>query len=398
MIAVEEVRKLLADHIPPPIPVVLPLQEAVNLVLAADVVSPMDVPSFDNSAMDGYAFAFSSYQEGVPLKISHSIQAGDPALPVLKAGEAARIFTGAPIPTGADTVVMQEKTEVNHQFLQVLDDGLKKGGNVRLRGTQTAAGDKVLKAGTRLKAGMIGLLASLGLHEVSVYAPPRIGIMVSGKELVKPGNPLQSGQIYESNSYALQAALADMALQPRLMTTVDDEEEEIFSTISDFLIQCEVLIITGGISVGDYDFVQQALERAGVEKILYKVKQKPGKPLYCGRKGGTMVFALPGNPGAVLSCFYQYVKPSIRQMKGLKNTFEHEQILRLSAEVQKRQGLTYFMKGKRDGEEVEVLQGQESYKLNAFAESDCLVELEEGKEIFRKGEMVKVYPLEDGAF
>ena len=111
-----------------------------------------------------------------------------------------------------------------------------------------------------------------------------------------------------------------------------------------------------------------------------------------------MVFALPGNPGAVLSCFYQYVKPAIRQMKGLKNTFEHKQFLKLVADVQKRQGLTYFMKGKREGEEVEVLQGQESYKLNAFVESDCLVELEEGKEYFKKGELVKVYPLEDGAF
>ena len=398
MIPVDEAKKLLSSNIPAPRPVVLPLGQAIHHVLAADIDAPMDVPSFDNSAMDGYAFAFNSYQEGSPLKVNHTIQAGDTSLPVIKAGEAARIFTGAPVPDGADTVVIQEKTEVNDQLLHVLDDGLKKGANVRLRGTQTAAGEKVLSAGTRLKAGMIGLLSSIGLKEVSVYAPPRIGIIVSGKELVKPGNPLKPGQIYESNSFALQAALADMALQPQLMTSVDDDEEEIFTTISDYLSQCEVLIITGGISVGDYDFVQQALERACVEKILYKVKQKPGKPLYCGRKENTMVFALPGNPGAVLSCFYQYVKPSIRQMKGLPNAFAAEGFLKLSADVQKRQGLTHFMKGKREGEEVRVLQGQESYKLNAFAESDCLVELEEGKEHFVKGEVVKVYPLEDGAF
>ncbi|WP_017730924.1 molybdopterin molybdotransferase MoeA [Nafulsella turpanensis] len=398
MIPVDEAKKLLSKHIPAPCPVVLPLEEAVNHVLASDIEAPMEVPSFDNSAMDGYAFAFADFQTEKPLKISYTIQAGDTRLPVLKRGEAARIFTGAPIPEGADSVVMQEKTEVNNQLLQVLDNGLKKGGNVRRKGTQTAMGEKVLKAGTRLKAGMIGLLASLGLKEVSVYTAPKIAVIVSGKELVKPGNPLQPGQIYESNSFALQAALAEMGIKSPLLSSIDDEAEETFNAIAQYLEKCELLLITGGISVGDYDYVHQALERAGVEKIFYKVKQKPGKPLYCGRKRNTLVFGLPGNPGAVLSCFYQYVKPAIRQMKGMKNTFEAEGLLKLSANVQKRQGLTHFMKGKMEGEEVTVLQGQESYKLNAFAESDCLVELEEGKEHFAKGEMVKVYPLEDGAF
>lgn len=394
MISVEEAKRLLIENIPKPHSIYIPLEKASQCILAEDVSSPMDVPSFDNSAMDGYAFDFGSYQQGMPFALTYIIQAGDTYLPVLKPGEAARIFTGAPLPEGTDTVVMQEKVEVKDNRIIIQDAALKKGSNVRLKASQTAVDDKVLMAGTALKPGIIGLLASMGLAEVKVFAAPRIGVIVTGKELIKPGNKLVFGQIYESNSYTLQAALSEMSLSPYLSTSVDDDETKILTTIAEYLRVCDLLLITGGISVGDYDFVQRALEKSGVEKIFYKVKQKPGKPLYCGRKDKTMVFGLPGNPAAVLTCFYEYVKPCIKSMKGMKNSFDNQISLRLSDDVTKREGLTHFMKGKIAKEEVIVLHSQESYKMDSFVESDCLIQLEEERHTYKRGEKVKVHPID----
>lgn len=362
-------------------------------MLAEDIYSPLDMPAFPQSAMDGYALNFASLEPGVPLPVTHIIQAGATELPVLRPGEAMRIFTGAPVPEGADTVVMQEKTEARDGFVRVLDADLKPGANVRPVASQTAKGELAAKAGTRLGPGSLGLLASLGVADVTVFANPSTGILVTGKELVEPGRELALGQVYESNSITLRAALAEAGITPQLVQRVDDEADQTFEAISAGLASCQLLLITGGISVGDYDFVHGALERAGVETVFYKIKQKPGKPIYLGKKGDSLVFGLPGNPASVLSCFYQYVVPCIRKMKGLAPNTESTMLRNLSADFRKKPGLTHFMKGKLDGGYVQVLHSQESYKMNAFTEADCLVELEEEKELFRQDESVRVYPL-----
>ncbi len=392
MISVEEARMLLIHNLPTAQSTLVALREASQRILAEDIYAPMNVPSFDNAAMDGYAFAFDSYQKGLLYLGDHVIQAGETKIPVLQSGEVARIFTGAPIPEGADTVVMQEKVSVAGKAIAILEDAVQ-GTNIRREASQTAVHEKVIAAGNKLSPGVIGLLASLGLPKVKVYTKPRVAIIVTGNELVAPGDILRRGQIYESNASTLVAALHDLYTTPHLMEIVADDPAKIKAVIDSFLPQCDMLIITGGISVGDYDFVQDALAQAGVQKIFYKVKQKPGKPLYSGKKNSTLVFGLPGNPAAVLTCFYQYVAPCIKGMQGVGDFFEHHVRRRLTAAVHKKVGLTHFMKGRMEGEAVTVLSSQESYKLDAFVATNCLVELEEGGQFYDKGAMVAVYPI-----
>ncbi len=393
MISVHEAKSLVLSHTPPPVPVRVPLERATGLVLAEDIFSPLDIPPFRQSSMDGYAFRWEGFRAGTPLPVTGTVQAGATSLPAPGPGEAVRIFTGAPVPEGADTVVMQEKVEVSGTTIRILDPGISPGDNVRPRGSQTAGGDLVLKAGVRLGPGSVGLLAGLGLTEINVFGTPRTGILLTGRELVPPGHPLQPGQVYESNSFSLRAALSEAGIAPHLIANVDDEPEQTFEAIASGLASCQLLLVTGGISVGDYDFVHGALRRNGVETIFYKVKQKPGKPLYCGRRGDTLVFGLPGNPGSVLSCFYQYVVPAIRIMTGRDPGFAHELYRKLAGDFTKNPGLTHFVKGRITGDEVTVLHAQESYKMNAFSESDCLIQLDEDRDRFRKGEPVQVYPL-----
>ncbi len=393
MISVTEARKLLLEHIPAPATILLPLTQASGYVLAEDISSPLDMPSFPQSAMDGYALHYGSWQSGKALPVTHIIQAGATELPTLQPGEAMRIFTGAPVPPGADTVIMQEKVEVQGNTILLNDPGLQQGTNVRPVASQTAKGDLAAKTGTRLSPGSIGLLASLGIKEVKVYAAPLTGIIVTGKELVAPGQPLQLGQVYESNSVTLRAALAEGGITPALVKHVDDEPELIHNSIVQALESCNLLLITGGISVGDYDFVQGALQKAGVEPVFYKIKQKPGKPLYLGKKGDTLVFALPGNPASVLSCFYQYVIPAIRQLKGLSPYSASASYKTLAADFSKKGILTHFVKGRCNADTVSILHSQESYKMNAFVESNCLVELPEEQSEFKAGEQVQVHML-----
>lgn len=394
MISVTEAIQLIQAQLPPSREVRLPLEKSLGMVSAAAIYSPIDVPGFEQSAMDGYAFDFESWANGLPLEIVGTIQAGALDVPVLAKGKAVRIFTGAPLPEGADTVVMQEKVEVIGNQVLIKDEQLAKGANVRKRASQTATGECVLAPNSPLNPGIIGLLAGLGIREVQVYAKPRIALIVTGKELVQPGNPLQFGQVYESNSYTLRAALSALQLEIEQLVRVGDELSETIAALSDLGDGYDFLILTGGISVGEFDYVQAALTAIGVEKILYKIRQKPGKPMFVGKKQGQMIFALPGNPAAVHTCFYRYVQPAIRQFMGYSDTFLPTHRLRLNQDFHKKNTLSHFLKARMlaDGT-VDILPNQESYKMNAYVETNGLVLIEEEQQECRKGEWVSFYGL-----
>jgi len=387
MISVSEARKLIDENCKGGRSEVMRLIDALDRALSDDVVSPMDTPPFHQSAVDGYAFSFKDWDGKSKLEVAGEVQAGNVFTAEIKPRQAIRIFTGAPVPAGLDTVVMQEKIEVQGDQMTIKDPLLVAGANVRLQGSQTKIGDVVLKKSHRLTPASISFLASLGITEVPVFAHPHIRIIVTGKELVAPGGIIHEGQIFESNSFALKTALKAMGISPVSAEIVEDDEVLIMEAITRAL-DSDIVILTGGASVGLYDLVPSSLAKCGVKEIFHKVKQKPGKPFYFGTYGDVLVFALPGNPAAVLSCFYEYITPAIGKFTGRQYHKRLKMIL--AHDFQRKPGLTQFMKGKTKANTVFILDHQESYLMNSFAHADALVELEEDREVILKGDLVNV--------
>ena len=371
--------------------VTIPLLESLGMTLSEPVVSAVDMPPFDQSAMDGYAFQFEAFAPEKPFRVMGEIPAGEQAALMPAPGEAMRIFTGAPVPEGTDTVVMQEKVRVDGELILIEDFQLKKGSNVRPRGSQTKLGETALEAGTKLTPAAIGLLAGLGITHVKVWAKPKICLLITGSELATPGVQLVGGQVYESNSFTLTAALQELNIQPTLVFRSEDNEGLITSYLTAGIEQCDLVIVTGGISVGDYDLVKKSMDNCQVETVFYKVKQKPGKPLFFGKYQQKLLFGLPGNPSAVLTCFYEYIVPAIEKMSGKMGPSRRVTKKILTEAFTKRSGLTYFLKGKIEGNEVLPLHAQESYQMSSFAFADCLIVLEENRTDYEKGEMVEVH-------
>lgn len=368
----------------------LPLNEAQNLFLAEDIVAPINVPSFNQSAMDGYAFNYRDMHD--ELEIVDEIPAGDTRTVGINQGEAVRIFTGAMVPIGCDTVVMQELTEVNENRLKVKDEGLKLGGNIRSEGHQIQSGALALQKGTKITPAAIGFLTSLGITQVKVCKLPKVSLLVTGDELVKPGNELTKGEIYESNTLMLRGALNEFGIEPRIESLPDDFDRT-KAAIEVALTHSDIVLLSGGISVGDYDYVRPALLENRVEELFYKVKQKPGKPLFFGRKKDKLIFALPGNPAAALNCFYVYVYSIINHFIGCPNPALKNGTAVLQNEYKKKSGRAEFLKAVVKGNEVTFLDGQGSDVLLSFANANCLVYLPNEKEQIAHGETVEIYHL-----
>lgn len=387
MIGVHEAKKIILDHCTASTIEELPLDKAGCHILAAPVYSTIDSPPFDQSAMDGYAFSFDQWDKRSALFVAGEVQAGNYVTIPLKPNQAIRIFTGAPLPAGTDTVVMQEKVSVAGTSIIIKDDRVQKGINMRIRGSQTKKNEMALPGNHFLSPASVSFLASLGIDTVKIYSAPVISIIVTGSELIEPGHEIKEGKIYESNSFGLAAALAMMNITPASVEVVGDDENKIVTAIRGQL-QSDIILLTGGVSVGDYDFVASALNKCGVKNIFHKVRQKPGKPLYFGKHDHTLIFGLPGNPASVLTCFYEYVSDAISSFT--KKEYGKKIKLPLANGYTKKQGLTYFLKGKISSNDVLILNNQESYMMNSFAEADCIIELEEDKENFKKGDVVTV--------
>ncbi len=390
MISTEEAKELISENSIQLPSVIVPLEKTAGLILANDIYASINIPTFPQSGMDGYAIAFASI--GKPIVMAGEQAAGTNLYTNLKPGTAIRIFTGAVVPEGADTVVVQEKSKVADGFLQIGDDKLKQGDNVRLQGTEIAKGELALPAGSLITPPAIGFLAGMGIASVEVIPNPRVSIIVTGNELQNPGTMPEFGKVYESNSFALRAALKQLHIHDITIYKSEDNPETLTKTLKDALEKSDMVLMTGGVSVGDYDFTVMVSENCGVQKIFHKIKQKPGKPFFFGKKENILFFGLPGNPASVLTCFYEYVITALQKMTCQKMQLEIKQVP-VSSAYKKPSGMTHFLKGIFDGEKVHLPTGQESYKLNSFASANCLVMIPESVMEITAGEKVEIHLL-----
>lgn len=389
MISVTEAKRILEENTELLNTEKVCVSDAAGRCLAADVFSPVDSPSFNNSAMDGYAVAFKP--EVNEYRIAAEITAGNGSMINIKSGEAARIYTGAPVPAGADTVIKQEDVSLKNDSITFDFNSVKAGSNIRKIAEQCKSGDLILNKGCFITPGVSGLLSSVGITEIETYALPKVNIITTGSELINPGETLSFGKVYNSNRNIIENYLRLIGISGITVYHVTDDAEKLTGLVDLALRNSDVLLISGGISVGDYDFVHQALESNGIASLFYKLRQKPGKPIFAGKIGKKLVFGLPGNPASVTSCMNQYVKPCLQQMSGRANAFEPSLKLPLSHAYSKTTPFTNILKAKVENSSVKILDGQASFDLSAFAEANAFVLLPEYKTSFNKNDNVEVY-------
>ncbi len=341
MLSREEAWGLIAGRARPLTAETLRLDEAVGRVLAADVICAIDIPGFDRSAMDGYALRAADAPGR--LRLVGEVAAGGAGDFEVGPGEAARIFTGGAIPRGADAVERQEVVAAADGVVSI-DHDLPPGLNVRYRGEDVPAGTTILPAGTVVTPHALSAIAASGTGAVSVYRRPRAAILATGDELVRPGEDLGPGQIYETNTVALRTLVERTGAQAVDLGIAPDDPREIERRIAGGLRTCEVLLVAGGVSVGEHDHVKGALDRAGVEELFWRVRIKPGKPLFCGLTGnGKWAFGLPGNPLSGVVGFLAFVAPLLRRLAGEADAVEPRVQVRTTAEIEPVDGRTTYL-------------------------------------------------------
>ncbi|MFM2476582.1 gephyrin-like molybdotransferase Glp [Celerinatantimonas sp. MCCC 1A17872] len=361
--------------------------------LAKSAKAASAMPGFANSAMDGYAFAYKDLATHQSLTITQKILAGDTNQHKITSGECARIMTGAPMPQGADTVVMQEHTQTNGSQLTLVKPP-KEHANVRLPGDSIAEGATVAEQGDLLNAAHIGLLASIGTAQVECYQPITVGLFSTGDELKAPGEPLQFGQIYDSNRAMLTAMLERLPVKIIDFGAIDDSLEHISDVLLKANEQCDVIISSAGVSVGTADFTKDALEKLG--KIeFWKVAMKPGKPFAFGQLSDSYFFGLPGNPVSAAVTFLQLVKPALEKLGGGKVQLQPQWQAKASAKFKKKPGRTDFQRAiasvNSEGQwEVKPIGSQSSASLLSFTQANCFAVLELERGAIEPGENVTI--------
>lgn len=363
----------------------LSIDKANRSILFQDIYAPINMPPFRQSAMDGYAI---NLHDELKYALVGEVKAGDGHQPKLKKGESVRIFTGAPVPDSANAVVMQEKVNVDIDKI-IIQSNPAKEHNIRPLGEQVKKGDLALKKGTKLTPAAIGYLSSLGITQVLVYKKPSIALITTGNELVEAGKSLAFGKIYESNSTMLKSALLHIGFDNVSIHKIDDNYDDTYNVLQDVIVKNDMIIITGGISVGDYDFVGKALKTLDIEEVFYKVNQKPGKPLFFGKNKNTLLFALPGNPAAALSCFYIYVYTALKNMTGLNDILT--KVMAISdSNFEKKGDRPQFLKAIYKDGKVTILEGQSSAMLQTFAISNALVKMTSDFDRIEVNDMIEV--------
>lgn len=395
MIHVREALDCILRHTPRTGGEQVSLPEAHGRVLYVDVTARRHVPPFRNSAMDGYAVRGGDLgpAEGpIRLRVLETVAAGGiPSQPVSE-GTATRIMTGAVVPEGADTVVRVEDTHETGEMVEIVTPP-KPGANVRHPGEDVKVGEQVLRRGRTLRPADVGLLASIGLATVEVGRRPRVAIISTGDELVEVGQPLAPGQIVNSNAYTLAAAVEEAGGTPTVLGIVRDDPESIRAAFAE-ACRADVVLSTGGVSVGSFDYVRQILTDLGYEEQFWKVAQKPGKPLTFGKVGDALVFGLPGNPVSSLVCFYLYVSPALRTMMCSEHVFLPTVTATMAETLRKAHGLTEFVRctlgGRPDDYRVRSTGTQSSGVLRSLSLGDGLAVGPAEATVLEEGSSVRV--------
>ncbi len=375
----------------------VPVRSALNRILSQDIHSQINVPAGINSAMDGYALNSSDIPaDGVTqLDVVGTSWAGIPLERSIKPGECARIMTGAILPDGTDTVIIQESVERDGDVIK-MDGEIRPGDNVRQAGEDLAIGDLVLGRGSRITAADLGLLASLGMPEVMVKRRLRVAFFSTGDELRSVGEQLDPGSVYDSNRYTLFGMLTRLGCDLLDMGVVRDKREDVEKAFVDAAANADVVITSGGVSVGEADFVKETLEKLGKVEF-WKVAMKPGRPLAFGRVQDAAFFGLPGNPVSVMVTFYQFVQPSLRKLMGEPNTQNLTVKVRSASKLKKRPGRMEYQRGvlqrNEDGElQVHKTGAQGSGILSSMSQANCFIILPIDSATVEPGEWVDVQP------
>lgn len=374
------------------------LADASGRVLAADVVSPQAIPPFDNSAMDGYAVRHADCQQvPVTLKVLGEAPAGRPSPLTVTPGTAIRIMTGAPMPTGADAVVMREETKEAPDQVEILV-APEPAEHVRMAGEDVAEGSRVFAAGDMLAPAGLGVLASIGVPEVSVVRRPRVALLATGDELVEVSEPLGPGQIRNSTAYALAALVERLGAVPVRLGIARDNREDLREKLAEGA-KHDLLITTGGVSVGDHDLVKELLEELG-QVGFWRVNMQPGKPLAFGAIDGTPVIGLPGNPVSSLVAFELFVRPAIRRLQGHSRLERPRIKVRLAGDFDKKGDRRQFVRARvhaEDGAFEATLTGpQGSHVLTSVARGNALLDLAPGPRRYAAGEWVPALFIDEG--
>jgi len=365
----------------------LSIVDALDRFAAEDCFAQLPLPMFDNSAMDGYAIIASDGKRGVRLRVIGEQPAGvDRKLRVTK-GEAVRIFTGASMPAGADAVVMQEDATRNRDEIVVNVD-VDPGEFVRTRGCDLGEGQKIVSKGERLNATKIGLLASQGIGELNVGGDVHAVIVSTGDELAKPGEKLQPGQIYDSNLLLLQLLLRQFGAGVAMTEHCRDDSESLRKTFQ-AAAQNDVLIVTGGVSVGEHDLVQKTLRDFGAKIDIWRVAIKPGKPFLFGQLGNCFVFGLPGNPVSAFVTCLQFVRPATLKMMGAADLDLPKVPAKLTVELSNDSERAHYVRGRLESGNFAPVDRQESHALFGLSQSNALLRIESGESL-KAGAIVSV--------
>ena len=393
--SVMQAKKFIQQFLAPIIEVeTLPIRDALGRTLSKEIISPCNVPNHNNSAMDGFAFKYEDVNK--PLKVIGTAFAGKPFSGEILSGECIKIMTGAVIPAGADTVIMQERVEYSDHMLTITE-APQAGANIRLAGEDLSLGQVVLSKGHTMRPADLGLIASLGVAEVEVYRKLKVAFFSTGDELVGVGKPLEEGQIYDSNRYTLYGMLTRMGVEISDFGAIPDQVALLEKTLLDAASTHDVVITSGGVSVGEADHMKALLAKHG-QVLFWKINMKPGRPLAYGKVNNAHYFGLPGNPVATMVSFYQFVRDALITIMGAEVQPTPLFNVECTMPIKKAKGRTEFIRGSlfidNNTWKVKPTGNQSSGVLSSMSKANCFIVLDEETSSCDAGTQVKVQVFE----